>query len=220
MVRTELSVARCQPGGTLSGSVEVTGGMDRASIGYVALVLQTNGFEFHRREVVDGFSLGAGERRLFEVSCDVPWEAPLSMPGVEVTLRTELEVARAVDRSDVDPIQIAALPAQQVILDALGGLGFHFIGSNVERGLLPGLPQTLPFYQEIEFLPGNPYSRKLNKLEATFVATAEKLHVVLEVDRRVSPLADRDLFGRFVVDLSTLADTDWPGLLDDWLSTV
>lgn len=222
MVRTELSVGTCQPGGRLQGEVELTGGDHQVKAGYVALVLltslRTGGVqEFYRCRVTENFTLSAGQRLVLPFSCEVPWEAPLSMPGVELSLRTELEIAREVDRSDLDPIEITPTLAQQRILRAVQELGFQFARSHVERGLLPGLPQTLPLYQEIEFAPGNTYSQNVNQLEVTFVGTEDKLHVVLECDRRVGPLADRDVFGRFVVDPSNISDTDWQGLLSDWL---
>jgi sporulation-control protein len=220
MVRTELSVSRCQPGGQLEGMVEVTAGEHPIKVGYVAFTLLANGLGFHTCEVVEGFSLAAGQRRLFDVTCAVPWETPVSMPGVEITLRTELELARAVDRSDHDPVQIDPAPAQQRILEALAGLGFHLVGSNVERGRLVGLPQTLEFYQEIVFLPSKPYSHRLNRIEVTFVATREKVYVVVEADRRVNPLAGRDVFGRFAVDPENLDTAGWPALLDEWLGAI
>lgn len=220
MVRAELSTSRCQPGGRLEGTVEVTADEQSIKVGYVAFTLLANGRKFHSCEVVDGFSLGAGQRRLFDVTCDVPWETPLTMPGVEISLRTELELARAVDRSDHDPVQIDPTPSQRAILDALTTLGFHLVESNVERGRLVGLPQSFDFYQEIAFLPGKPYSHRLNRIEVTFVATREKLHVVVEADRRVHPLAERDVFGRFAVDPSAPEETRWPAVLDEWLSSI
>jgi sporulation-control protein len=235
-VRTELSVSRARPGGTFQGTVEVTGGDHQVSIGYIALALvtdvgvqgglpgQTSTVEFHRQQVVEGFTLAARERRMFDITCDVPLESPLTrafgqqLAGMSVGLRTELEVAREVDRTDLDPVEVDPLPAQQHILDVLVKLGFQYVKADVERGRLRGLPQTLPFYQEIEFLPGTTYANQLRHLEVTFVATDRKLHVVLELDRRVGPLADPDIFGRFTVDPATIADTDWHGLLKDWLA--
>jgi sporulation-control protein len=41
----------------------------------------------------------------------------------------------------------------------------------------------------------------------------------MELDRKVGPLADRDIFGRFTVDPATIKDTDWRGLINDWLTT-
>jgi sporulation-control protein len=234
-VRTELTTASAQPGGTYTGTVEVTGGDRAVSIGYIALVLLTRAgvqggtagsesrVEFHRQQVVDGFALPARERRTFEVSCDVPFEAPLTrafrqpLAGMEVSLRTELEVAFAVDRSDLDPVEVTALPSQQHILDALVRLGFQFVKAEVEKGRLSRLPQTLPFYQELSFLPGAAYAPHVRQLDVSFVATGSKLHVVMELDRKVGPLADRDIFGRFTVDPVTMKDTDWRGLIDDWL---
>jgi sporulation-control protein len=223
MIRTELSVPNAQPGGKLHGEIEVTGGDHAVNVGYIALALMTPvrqsaaAQEFHRCQVHDGFRLAPGERLRFPVTCEVPWEAPLTMPGVNISLRTELEVAMAVDRSDTDEVTISPFPAQQRILDAVHALGFQFGRSHVERGTLPGVPQTLPFYQEIEFFPGQTHSHYLNQLEVTFVANQDRLYVVLECDRRVSVLADRDVFGRFVVDPASIQDTDWQGLIGDWL---
>ncbi|MBV1851476.1 sporulation protein [Catellatospora tritici] len=235
-VRTELSVSRAKPGGRLKGTVEVTGGDHQVTIGYVALALvadvgvegglpgRVSTVEFHRQRVVEGFTLAARERRVFDVTFDVPLETPLTrafgqqLAGMKVGLRTELEVAREVDRTDEDPVEIDPTPAQQHILDTLVQLGFQFAKADLERGRLRSLPQTLPFYQEIEFLPGPAYAQHLRNLEVSFVTTDRKLHVVLELDRRVGLLADRDIFGRFTVDPATIADTDWKALLQDWLT--
>lgn len=70
---------------------------------------------------------------------------------------TELEIARAVDAGDLDPINVHPLPAQQALLDAFGQLGFRFRSADMERGHIRGTRQTLPFYQEIEFLPPSQY---------------------------------------------------------------
>ncbi|MFC7763405.1 sporulation protein [Catellatospora bangladeshensis] len=198
-------MSRAKPGGTFKGTVEVTGGDHQVSIGYIALVLvtdarpqgglpgQTSTVEIHRQRVVEGFTLAARERRIFDITCDVPMETPLTrafgqpLAGMNVGLRTELEVAREVDRTDLDPVQVDPTPAQQHILDTLTKLGFQFVKADVERGRLRGLPQTLPFYQEIEFLPGTAYAAHLHNLQVTFVGTDRKLHVVMELDRKVGP---------------------------------
>lgn len=220
MVRTEMSVATAEPGGTLEGVIEIIGGQSRADVGYAALALVANStWEFHRCEVVPGFTLGPGDKRVFPFVCEVPREAPLTFPGVQIGLRTELEIARAVDRTDVDPVEIIPSPAQRHILDCLRSMGFELVDANLERGRLRGVPHTLPFYQEIKFLPaGTGYARRLRQLEVTFVATQDRLHVVIELDRRVTPLSDRDVFGHFAVNPAKLHDIDWRALLDNWLA--
>ena len=225
-VQTELAVAQALPGGTLDGMVEVTGGARRVQVGYIALVLcaKVHGsyVDFHRVEAVPGFTLNPGDRHTFAVTCDIPFETPLTLSRpetcTEIGLRTELEIAFAVDRSDLDPVNITPNPAQQHILDCMESMGFRMVSSRLEKGILEGVPQSLPFYQEIEFLPGPAHERQLRKLAVTFVNTGERLHVVVELDRKVTPFADRDVFGHFAVNPNNLDKYHWPALLESWLA--
>jgi sporulation-control protein len=148
----------------------------------------------------------------------VPWEAPLTLEGTEVCLRTELEMAFAVDRSDLDPVHISPTPAQQHILDCMQAMDFQMGKSHLENGEIQGVPLGLPFYQEIEFVPGPSRERNLRKLKVTFVATEDRLHVVVELDRKVTPLEDRDVFGHFAVNPAKLRRIDWSALLESWLA--
>jgi sporulation-control protein len=220
-VQTELAVAEVSPGSPLDGLVEVTGGAHRARVGYIALILcaKVHGsyVDFHRVDAVPGFTLNPGDRHTFAVTCPVPFETPLTLDGTEIGLRTELEIAFAVDRSDLDPVKVTADPPQRHILDCMGSMGFQMVSSRLEKGILAGVPQSLPFYQEIEYLPGPAYERQLRKLAVTFVNTEERLHVVVELDRKVSPLADRDVFGHFAVNPTNLDKYNWPALLGSWL---
>jgi sporulation-control protein len=132
-------------------------------------------------------------------------------------LRTELSVARAVDKTDLDPISVSPLPAQERILDALSQLGFQFKNADVERGRLRGVHQQLPFYQEIEFYPP-PYARRVNEVEVTFVATQHGMDVVLELDKRGGMFTSgHDAYGRLQVDYASADRVDWAGQIDAWL---
>jgi len=221
-VQTELTVAQALPGSTLDGMVEVTGGAHRSQVGYIALVLcaKVHGsyVDFHRVDAVPGFTLNPGDHHTFAVTCHVPAETPPTLEGTEIGLRTELEIAFAVDRSDLDQVHIIANPAQRHILDCMGSMGFEMVSSRLEKGILEGVPQSLPFYQEIEFLPGPAHQRQLRKLEVTFVNTEERLHVVVELDRKVTALSDRDVFGHFAVNPANLDKYNWPALLESWLA--
>ena len=75
---------------------------------------------------------------------EIPWETPVTMfagqhlRGMNIGVTTELEIARAVDAGDLDPINVHPLPAQQAILDAFGQLGFRFRSADMERGHIRG----------------------------------------------------------------------------------
>ncbi|NUO58848.1 MAG: sporulation protein [Hamadaea sp.] len=233
-VATTLHAKRTQPGGDVTGVVQVVGGSRPVTVSKVVLGLSTkvcvDGDDTHfddvffaRQALTGSFGLAPGEEREFPFEYLVPYETPLTMiagqrlGSVELGLRTELEVARAFDRSDLDPIETTPLAAQETVVKALLDLGFRILRSDVEHGTLRGVDQTLPFFQEIEFHPAAKYAAMLNQLEVTFVAGPVSTQVVLELDRRGGLIPNREVFGRFVVDHSALRDTDWKGTLDDWI---
>ncbi|WP_327650523.1 sporulation protein [Micromonospora zamorensis] len=235
-VETVLANPNCRPGGQLEGRIQVVGGDHQVDIDHVTLGLVTrvevesgdNDYdttqEFRRQQITGAFRLEPGQRHDIPFRFDVPWETPVTelygqhLHGMTMGLRTELEVARAVDKGDLDAVSVHPLPSQERLLDALLRLGFRFARADVERGHIYGVRQTFPFYQEIEFGPAPQYARSINQLEVTFVADAQQMQVVLEVDKRGGVFTEgRDAFGRFTVDHATADRTDWTAELDNWL---
>lgn len=227
-VETELVDPHCRPGGVLEGTVQVIGGDHAVDVEYVAIGLITRmaeenfdgDQEFHRQRLTGSFRLDPGRRHQVPFRFDVPWETPITelygqrLAGMSMGLTTELEVARAVDKSDLDAVMVHPLPAQERILEALLRLGFRFSRADVERGRIYGVEQRLPFFQEIEFYPPAAYANTITELELSFVPTPERLQVVLEVERH---RRREDGFGRFDVDYATIDQVDWMAELDGWL---
>ena len=231
-VDTVLANPNTRPGLALDGQVRILGGDHDAAIEQVVLGLVTrvehehgDGFvEFHRVPVAGGFQLRAGEQRDLPFSFPVPWDTPITdvygqrLRGMTMGLRTELAVAKAVDKGDLDEVAVHPLPAQERILDAFAQLGFRFAKADLEHGGTYGVRQQLPFYQEIEFYPPSQYASGINQLELTFIPTPHVLQVVLEIDKRGGLFTEgHDAFGRFDVDYATADHTDWAGQLDNWL---
>lgn len=235
-VETVLANPNCRPGGYLEGHAQVVGGDHDIDVEYVAVGLVTRvevesgdseyhaDQEFHRQRLTGSFKLEKGARHDIGFQFDVPWETPITevygqhLYGMTMGLATELEVARAVDKSDLDAVAVHPLPAQERILDALLRLGFRFSRADVERGRIHGVHQQLPFYQEIEFYPPPAYASAINQLELTFVPTPQTLQVVLEIDKRGGLFTEgHDAFGRFDVDYQRVEQVDWGAQLDGWL---
>ncbi|GAA3741298.1 sporulation protein [Micromonospora maritima] len=235
-VETVLANPNCRPGGQLEGRVHVVGGDHPVDVSWVALGLVTRvevesgdseydtNQEFGRAQVTGPFRLDPGQRYDVPFRFQVPWETPLTdlygqhLHGMTMGLRTELEVARAVDKGDLDAVSVHPLPAQERLLEALLRLGFRFARADVERGHIYGVRQQLPFYQEIEFYPAPQYAGAMNQLEVTFVTDPHQVQVVLEMDKRGGLFTEgRDAFGRFTVDHATADRTDWAAQLDGWL---
>ncbi len=235
-VDTVLHDPNCRPGGVLSGEVRLAGGSHDVDIDHVTLSLVTRvevehgdhegtrNAEFARLGVAGRFSLRAGEQRSIPFQFQVPWETPVTivgnapLRGMSVGVRTELAVAKAVDKGDLDAVYVHPLPSQEAVLEAFGRLGFQFRSADVEAGYLHGVRQEIGFYQEIEFYPPQQYAGRLNEVELTFVASAHELAIVLEADKRGGLFrASGDAFGRFHVSHQEAERTDWAAHIDGWL---
>lgn len=235
-VETVLHNPNTTPGGTVTGEVTILGGKHDSDIKGVYLALKTRvevesgdnefhtNLEYAKLPIAGAFALDDNARYTVPFQFQIPWEAPLThfygqpLYGATVGLATELEVARAVDATDLDPIAVHPLPAQERILRALANLGFRFRNADCEKGHIWGVHQELPFYQEIEFLPAPQYARGIKQLEVTFVSYPHSMEVVLELDKRGGLLTEgRDAFGRFTVDYATANNTNWEQQLDTYL---
>ncbi|AZM52475.1 sporulation protein [Streptomyces sp. WAC 01529] len=237
-VETVLTEVNVVPGGVVQGEVRIQGGsvdqqIEGLSVGLQARV-EVEGadqetkqdIEFTKVRLGGAFTLLANEVHAVPFGLEIPWETPVTsidgqqLRGMNIGVTTELEIARAVDSGDLDPINVHPLPAQQAILDAFIQLGFRFKSADMERGHIRGTRQKLPFYQEIEFYPPQQY-RGLNQVELSFVADDHEMDVVLEMDKKPGMFSEgSDSFRSFKVGLNDFQGTDWAAYLNEWLSQV
>ncbi|MEU5895258.1 MULTISPECIES: sporulation protein [Streptomyces] len=237
-VETVLAEVNVVPGGVVQGEVRIQGGsvdqeIEGLSVGLQARVeVEGNDqetkqdIEFTKVRLGGAFTLQAKQVHAVQFTLEIPWETPVTsidgqqLRGMNIGVTTELEIARAVDSSDLDPINVHPLPAQQAILDAFIQLGFRFKSADMERGHIRGTRQKLPFYQEIEFFPPQQY-RGLNQVELSFVADDREMDVVLEMDKKPGLFSEgSDSFRSFKVGLNDFQGTDWAAYLNEWLSQV
>ncbi|WP_443072110.1 sporulation protein [Streptomyces sp. WMMC1477] len=202
-VDTVLEGLPARPGGMLHGQVRLRGGAAGHAIEHVTLELVarvenehlgedevTHDHVFERATVGGGFRLPEESGHSLPFAVALPWETPMTELygqhlGLTLGIRTELGVEGAKDSSDLDSLPVAALPAQEAVLRALGDLGFTFASADLEKGHIRGTGQKLPFYQEIELHPAPRYAAALNQLEVTFLAGPDGVEVVLEADQRI-----------------------------------
>ncbi|BCL24506.1 sporulation protein [Streptomyces tuirus] len=234
-VDTVLDPASVRPGGTLTGQVHLVGGKADFEIEHITLELvarveaEHEGGEsegvvaFDRFTVGGGFRLAEGEQHRVPFSVVLPWETPVTelhgqSLGVVLGVRTELSVAGAKDKGDLDRLNIAPLPVQEAVLEALGGLGFGFRSADLEYGRIGGTGQRLPFYQEIELVPAPQYAQRFNEIELTFLAGPGGMEVVLEADKRGGFVsAGHDTLTRFTVSHDGVRQEDWSAIVDGWM---
>ncbi|MFC9432102.1 sporulation protein [Streptomyces sp. NPDC056987] len=237
-VETELIESNVVPGGVVQGEVRLEGGsvnqrIQGLSVGLQARVeLEGNeqetvqNIEFTRQSIGGAFEIEAGAVHVVPFGLEIPWETPVTtidgqpLRGMNIGVTTDLDIARALDNSDLDPINVHPLPAQQAILDAFVHLGFRFKSADMEKGHIHGTRQRLPFYQEIEFFAPQQY-RGLNQVELTFVADDREMDVILEMDKKPGLFTEgSDSFRSFQVGLGDFQGTDWAAYLNQWLAEV
>ncbi|MFI5621109.1 sporulation protein [Streptomyces sp. NPDC051567] len=237
-VDTVITEPNVVPGGIVQGEVRIQGGsveqrIEGLSVGLQARVEVEGGEQEHKQDIVfttqrlgDAFQIEAGALHVVPFGLEIPWETPVThvggqhLHGMNIGVSTELEIARAVDAGDLDAINVHPVPAQQAILDAFAQLGFRFRSADMERGHIRGTRQTLPFYQEIEFLPPSQY-RGLNQVELTFVSDGREMDVVLEMDKKPGLFSEgSDTYRCFQVGLQSYQETDWAAYLNQWIASV
>ncbi|AJE86462.1 secreted protein [Streptomyces albus] len=237
-VETVLTEANVAPGGVVQGEVRIQGGSVSQEIEGLSVGLQARvevegndqeykqDIEFTKVRLGGAFTLAENAVHAVPFALEIPWETPITsidgqqLRGMNIGVSTELEIARAVDSTDLDPVDVHPLPAQQAILDAFIQLGFRFKSADMERGHIRGTRQKLPFYQEIEFFPPQQY-RGLNQVELSFVADDREMDVVLEMDKKPGLFSESsDTFRSFKVGLHDYQATDWTAYLNQWLSEV
>ncbi|MBM9622382.1 sporulation protein [Streptomyces zhihengii] len=237
-VETVLSEENVVPGGVVQGEVRIQGGsvdqqIEGLSVGLQARVEVEGGdhevkqdIEFTKVRLGGALEVKAGAVHVVPFGLEIPWETPVTtiagqrLHGMDIGVTTELEIARAVDSGDLDPIHVHPLPAQQAILDSFVQLGFRFKSADMERGHIRGTRQKLPFYQEIEFLPPQQF-RGLNQVELTFVADEREMDVILEMDKKPGLFSEgSDSYKAFRVGHHDFGSTDWAAYLNQWLADV
>ncbi|MGW2347027.1 sporulation protein [Streptomyces sp. NPDC001661] len=223
------------PGGTVSGQVHLKGGSGDFEIEHITLELVTHveaehdegeshgTVAFDRFVVGGGFRLVAGAEHSVPFTVTLPWETPITelygQPlGIALGVRTELSVAGAKDKGDLDQLAVGPLPVQEAILEAFGQLGFGFTSADLEYGHIGGTGQQLPFYQEIELAPSPQYAHAVKEIELTFLATPGGMEVVIEADKRGGLLSGgHDAVTRFTVAHEDAGRSDWNAVVDGWV---
>lgn len=235
-VDTVLDPVTAVPGGTLTGEVRLTGGRADFDIEHITLELvarveaehddgeHEGTVVFERFHVGGGFRLAEGEQRAVPFAITLPWETPITQLhgqplGIVLGVRTELGVAGAKDRGDLDPLAVGPLPVQEVILEAFGQLGFGFKSADLEYGRIGGTGQQLPFYQELELTPAPRYAHQVNEIEVTFLANPGEMEIVLEADKRGGLFSGgHDVLGRHHVSHEGAAHRDWNAVVGSWIA--
>ncbi|UBV43527.1 sporulation protein [Deinococcus taeanensis] len=176
-------------GETVNGVLIVQGGsldqrIERVNLGIATRYKTDDTYAVHqlsRHPVTPGFDLRAGERREFPFSVPVEPGTPLSLPGTQLWLATDADIAGALDPSDQDPLQVLPSRSMEVLFGGAQRLGFQLSGSEIEyhHGRI---------VQEISFRPPHGQYR-IAEIEMMLFPRPDGLDIILEVDRRATGMA-------------------------------
>ncbi len=238
-VDTKIFDTYLTPGSYLRGTINLTGGAVEQTIEKIELSLETyakqegeEGNVQHevcilRETVLGTLQVQAGQFLEIPFEISVPLDTPVNhvfnqnLP-ISIALRTHVHIAKAVDSGDRDPLWIIPHPAQEQVLEAMSRLGFYLHKIVCEVGQIAGA--RLPFFQEIEFLPGANFFGRLDEVEITFVMRERDMDVILEVDRKTRGIGFHAFLGShddqirgFRVAYEELAQTDFERLISQTL---
>ncbi|MFC3833244.1 MULTISPECIES: sporulation protein [Deinococcus] len=197
-------------GEAVSGVVVIQGGsvdqrIERINLGIATRYRHEDSYMTHqlsKQPVVPGFDLRPGETREFPFSVPVPHNTPLSLPGTQVWLATDADIAGAADPGDQDHLQILPSREQETLIGAAQRLGFQLASSEVEY-------HHGHIVQELAFRP--PYGQyRISEIEMMMLPSGGGLDVMLEVDRRATGMAalftsEFEQRGRWHLSAGTLA---------------
>lgn len=225
------------PGEVLEGEVCIRGGDVAQDIQDIYLKLATE----YKREVNDStvteecvmvnyrllerLTIQPKDEVVIPFSLELPYEMPLTFDRIPVYIRTGLDIKSAINPRDRDYLEVQTHPLMQRVLQALATLGFHL--HKVDCEYTHHFGGAYPFVQELEFHPTGKYSHSLDELEVIFRLTADKLEVLLEIDKRargwtgwVEEAFDIDeRYVRFIVKQSDLYETDVEALIDEMIQS-
>lgn len=194
------------PGELINGHVTVQGGKVEQSINHISIEVCCHYFseetytetddddeevEKTRRirhnatlvsyDITGAFTTTVGKSERFDFNIELPFYTPLSFGDSHVWLRTDLDIASAIDKSDKDSIEVLPTEKQQLVLQAMTELGFALVEVECEEGKQLGQP----FVQEFEFKPqSGEFRSKLDEVEMLMVSHHDRLELLIEVDRR------------------------------------
>ena len=206
-----LHTERVQPGGAVTGNLNVSGGeagrtATKAVIDVVARVVRKYGDDEHqvdeviaRTELPGPIPLGNPISAPFRI--DLPPHTPVTTLGGRnmVWLRSGLDMPWAVDPADTDRLEVHPTQAQSNVLEAMSQLGFRLYKVDIDaRSSWFGRS----WVQEFEFKPAG-YGSRWQEIEIVFEAiNGSQVEVLMQLDRSARGL------GGFLMELSG-TDESW-----------
>lgn len=199
-VNLVLDQPRVELGGTLTGTIKISSGSVDQHIEqiYINLLLRsayiTEDGEHCLEHTVgtlraaEGLTVRAGAPEIsLPVELQLPFNIPISYGKTAYYLQTGLDIKRAVDPKDLDPVTILPHPPLRLVLEALHHLGMW---DKPASGSFNGR------YQLFEYRPTTFLAGQLDELEVYITSAPDRLHMVMQIDKKI-----RGAFSKLVDDM-------------------
>lgn len=199
-VDARLSQSSVLPGGELRGEVHIQGGSVEQSISQIYMYLFTyydrevNDTKTKYKEVLASFRVSdtlliyPGEKKILPFQLQVPYHTPVSIGNQKVFLSTGLDIERAIDPKDLDPVVVKPDALMEEVFRQIEGLGFrhHYDSGNCKY--VKHIHRAVPFIQEFEFKPTSTFRNELDEIELMFDVYEEGMDIIMQVDKRANSL--------------------------------
>lgn len=194
-VDTVLECSSLQPGSEVTGNINIYGGKVEQKIDKIKFHVMTK----YERETEDSSymqdiklqtitidihkTIEPNEHEIIPFSFILDLRTPVTTHHSPIWIRTELGVENAIDPSDKDYIDVSPHYFVDIILEALGNLGFSL--KQIENEHVHFNYFGLPFVQEFEFYPSGEYRNYFSELEMIFFLNENGVEIKVEVDKKV-----------------------------------
>ena len=192
-VVTRLERARYHQGETVQGEIFVQGGQVRQRIEEIYLYVvvkyvqegRIRSYVMRERRLVESFEVGLQESKVVPFDIRLPSDAPITVDGTVVYVKTGLDIGMAFDPRAVDGIDIEPHPMIDHVIQALSKIGFEQKGVECEYNQYFS---RHPFVQKFHFTPSERYRDYIEQLSFIFYVDEEELQVIMEVKQRATDL--------------------------------
>ncbi|HWI50143.1 MAG TPA: sporulation protein, partial [Rummeliibacillus sp.] len=123
-------------------------------------------------------------------SLSLPIDTPVTIGKTKIWIKTNLDIANAIDPKDEDYIKVSPTPLVADILEEISNLGFRLREVECEQASYK-LRNHYPFAQEFEFVPTSSHFRgRLDELEIIFTSqSTDSVEILMQVDRKARGLS-------------------------------
>jgi sporulation-control protein len=187
-------------GEDLTGEIHIQGGSVEQSISQIYMYLFTyysrkvNDNETLHKEVLASFRvsdtlvISPGEKKILPFQLKVPYHTPISYNKQQVYLSTGLDIERAIDPKDLDPVIVQPDPLMEEVLRQMDQMGFRHSYESGKCKHTRHIHRAVPFVQEFEFKPQGTFRDRLDEIELIFDVHESGMDILMQVDKRANSI--------------------------------